>query len=86
MQRVAEDVVGSGRGEQDSRQNDHGADLEQQIARLRLRHGEIEQRLQELERHLSWTSAEQLERAQLKKEKLWSKDRIVALTHLMQAA
>lgn len=86
MPRVAEDVAGAGRDEQDGRQEHHGTELEQQIARLRSRHGEIEQRLHELERHLSLTSDEQLERAQLKKEKLWNKDRIVALTHLLQAA
>jgi Protein of unknown function (DUF465) len=81
MHRVVGDIAGSGQGA-----NDPGVGLQQEIARLRLRHGEIEHRLQELGRHLSLTLDEQLERAELKKEKLWSKDRIVALTHLLQAA
>jgi hypothetical protein len=81
MHRVVGDIAGSGQ-----RVDDPGVGLQQEIARLRLRHGEIEQRLQELGRHLSLTLDEQLERAELKKEKLWSKDRIVALTHLLQAA
>ena len=83
MHRVAGDVAGPGQRDNDQ---DQGGGMEQEIARLRLRHGEIEQRLQELGRHLSLTLDEQLERAELKKEKLWSKDRIVALTHLLQAA
>ena len=32
-----------------------------------------------LERHLTLTPAEQLERARIKKEKLWIKDRLLAL-------
>lgn len=46
---------------------------------LRMRHQELEQRLQALERHLALTSDEQTERARLKKEKLWVKDRITVL-------
>ena len=50
-----------------------------EVIELRNRHGEIERRLAELERHLSLTSDEQLERARLKKEKLRTKDRIALL-------
>jgi uncharacterized protein YdcH (DUF465 family) len=50
-----------------------------ELDRLRERHGEIERRLAELERHLSLTSDEQLERARLKKEKLATKDRMATL-------
>jgi uncharacterized protein YdcH (DUF465 family) len=51
-----------------------------EMVRLRERHGEIEKRLAELERHLSLTPDEQIERSRLKKEKLLTKDRIAALT------
>jgi uncharacterized protein YdcH (DUF465 family) len=50
-----------------------------EMVKLRERHGEIERRLAELERHLSLTPDEQIERSQLKKEKLLAKDRLVAL-------
>ncbi len=50
-----------------------------EMVELRKRHGEIERRLAELERHLSLTSDEQIERARLKKEKLRTKDRIALL-------
>jgi len=50
-----------------------------ELQRLRERHGEIERRLTELERHLALTSDEQFERTRLKKEKLLTKDRMVAL-------
>ena len=43
---------------------------------LRERHDELERRLAELERHLSLTPDEQLERARLKKEKLRTKDEL----------
>ena len=51
-----------------------------EAARLRARHDEIEKRLSELERHLSLTPDEQIERSQLKKEKLRAKDRLTQLT------
>jgi uncharacterized protein YdcH (DUF465 family) len=51
-----------------------------EVVQLRERHGEIERRLAELERHLSLTSDEQIERARLKKEKLRTKDRIALLS------
>jgi uncharacterized protein YdcH (DUF465 family) len=57
-----------------------------EVVELRERHGEIERRLAELERHLSLTSDEQIERARLKKEKLRTKDRIALLTADLSAA
>jgi uncharacterized protein YdcH (DUF465 family) len=53
-----------------------------EAARLRARHDEIEKRLSELERHLSLTPDEQIERSQLKKEKLRAKDRLARLAQL----
>jgi uncharacterized protein YdcH (DUF465 family) len=50
-----------------------------EIVRLKERHGELERRLLELDRHLSLTPDEQLERARLKKEKLRMKDRLAEL-------
>jgi uncharacterized protein YdcH (DUF465 family) len=50
-----------------------------EAAGLRARHDEIEKRLTELERHLSLTPDEQIERSQLKKEKLRAKDRLALL-------
>jgi hypothetical protein len=61
-------------------------DIETEILRLKVRHTEIEKRLSELEHHLSLSSDEQLERARLKKEKLWSKDRIAVLAQQVRAA
>ena len=63
-----------------------GFDANDEIVRLKGRHTEIERRLLELDRHLSLTADEQLERAQLKKEKLRSKDRIAMLAQQMKAA
>ena len=56
------------------------------MAQLKERHTVIERLLAELERHLSLTSDEQLERVQLKKEKLRSKDRIAILAQQTKAA
>ena len=50
-----------------------------EMQRLRARHDEIEKRLSVLERHLSLTPDEQIERSQLKKEKLRAKDRLAQL-------
>jgi hypothetical protein len=50
-----------------------------EMVQLRARHGEIERRLSELDRHLSLSPDEQLERARLKKEKLRTKDRLALL-------
>ena len=63
-----------------------GQDAAAEMVRLKARHGEIEKRLAELERHLSLTADEQVERARLKKEKLWSKDRMALLAHQVNAA
>ena len=51
----------------------------EQTARLKQRHDELERRLAELERHLSLTPEEQIERSQLKKEKLRTKDELQRL-------
>jgi uncharacterized protein YdcH (DUF465 family) len=50
-----------------------------QMVRLKERHGELERRLAELERHLSLTPEEQMERSRLKKEKLRTKDELQRL-------
>lgn len=60
--------------------------MEHEMVRLRERHSEIERRLSELERHISLTPEEQVERAGLKKEKLRSKDRIALLAQQLKAA
>ena len=49
------------------------------MVKLRERHDELERRLAELERHLSLTPDEQIERSQLKKEKLRTKDELSRL-------
>jgi uncharacterized protein YdcH (DUF465 family) len=59
---------------------------EQEMVQLKERHSEIERRLAELERHISLTPEEQLERAGLKKEKLRSKDRLAVLAQQLKAA
>jgi uncharacterized protein YdcH (DUF465 family) len=46
---------------------------------LRSRHQALEKRLADLERQISWTPAEQVERIRLKKEKLWIRDQLQAL-------
>ena len=51
-----------------------------QVVRLQERHGELERRLAELERHLSLTPDEQVERSRLKKEKLRTKDELQRLS------
>jgi uncharacterized protein YdcH (DUF465 family) len=50
-----------------------------QMVRLRERHDELERRLAELERHLYLTPDEQVERSELKKEKLRTKDQLTRL-------
>ena len=49
------------------------------MVQLRERHDELERRLAELERHLSLTPDEQIERSRLKKEKLRTKDELSRL-------
>ena len=51
---------------------------------LRSTHADLEQRLKELDRHLSLSPAEQTERANLKKAKLQIKDDILRLSHQQQ--
>jgi hypothetical protein len=52
----------------------------QELEGLKKRHQDLEKRLAALDRHLSLTTAEQTERARLKKEKLQVKDRILVIT------
>jgi uncharacterized protein YdcH (DUF465 family) len=56
------------------------------VAQLKARHDEIERRLNELERHLSLTPDEQIERSQLKKEKLRAKDRLARHSAVVRKA
>jgi hypothetical protein len=56
-----------------------GASKEDLLGRLTAEHRAIKERLRQLDRHISLTSAEQVEYAQLKKMKLATKDRIRAL-------
>lgn len=50
------------------------------VVELKQQHEALERQLAALERHLSLTPAEEVERARLKKEKLRLKDRLFALT------
>lgn len=58
----------------------HSSPRQQQIDALYAEHRALKQRLRELDRHLSLTSAEQVEYVQLKKLKLRAKDQIRLLT------
>jgi|GEM_PF-3585394 uncharacterized protein YdcH (DUF465 family) len=58
---------------------DTGSAAVQMVVRLKERHGELERRLAQLERHLSLTPDEQVERSRLKKEKLRTKDELQRL-------
>ena len=51
---------------------------------LRSTHADLEQRLKELDRHLSLSPNEQTERANIKKAKLQIKDDILRLSHQLQ--
>ena len=55
------------------------ASAEDEVETLRRRHAELESRLTLLDKHLALTPSEQVERARIKKEKLWVKDRMMAL-------
>lgn len=55
---------------------DHGHSKKQLLAQLNEEHRSLKARLRELGRHISLTSAERVEYAQLKKMKLRTKDRI----------
>ncbi len=56
-----------------------GASKEDLLGRLTAEHRAIKERIRALDRHISLTSSEQVEYAQLKKMKLATKDRIRAL-------
>jgi len=66
--------------------SEQGMGERSEIHRLKARHDEIEKRLSELERHLSLTPDEQIERSQLKKEKLRAKDRLALLSSTLRKA
>jgi uncharacterized protein YdcH (DUF465 family) len=57
------------------------ADVESRLDQLRSEHAKLENRLKELERHLSLSPDEQRERTNLKKTKLQLKDSILSLQH-----
>lgn len=57
------------------------SDLKAHLDRLRTEHARLEMRLKELERHLSLSPEEQMERVNLKKAKLQLKDDILHLQH-----
>lgn len=63
-----------------------GLDTQVQIDRLTDQHRALKIRLKKLDRRLSLTSAERVERAQIKKMKLLTKDRIHSLRHGGSAA
>ncbi len=52
-----------------------------EIEGLKLRHHQLEGEIAALDRHLALSPDEQIERARLKKEKLWIKDRILVLSN-----
>jgi uncharacterized protein YdcH (DUF465 family) len=52
-------------------------DVHAYVDRLRREHAQIDQRLQQLERHISLSPEEQRERSELKKLKLQLKDTIL---------
>lgn len=58
-----------------------GLDTQVQIDRLTVQHKALKMRLKQLDKQLSLTSAERVERTQLKKLKLLTKDRIHTLRH-----
>ena len=58
---------------------DHGQSKTHQLAKLNEEHRSLKARLRALGRHLSLTSAERVEYAQLKKMKVRAKDRIFVL-------
>ena len=59
------------------------ADVEARLTTLKDEHAKLEMRLKELERHLSLTPEEQLERARIKKAKLQLKDQLMHLQHTL---
>ena len=57
------------------------ADVSAHLDFLKSEHAKLELRLKELDRHLSLSPEEQLERANLKKAKLQLKDQLLHWTH-----
>ena len=57
------------------------SEVQATLAKLRDEHARLEMRLKELDRHLSLSPEEQLERSTLKKTKLQLKDDILHWTH-----
>ena len=57
------------------------ADVARHLDSLKAEHRRLEERLRELEKHLSLTPDEQIERATIKKTKLQLKDDIVRWQH-----
>jgi len=58
-------------------------DVATEVDRLRSEHARLESRLRELDRHISLSPDEQVERANLKKAKLHLKDSILRLEHAL---
>ena len=54
-------------------------DRQEQISQLADEHRALKARIRELDKHISLTSAERVERAQLKKMKLRTKERLLRL-------
>jgi uncharacterized protein YdcH (DUF465 family) len=59
-------------------------EAQSRLENLRITHADLEQRLHELDRHLSLSPAEQTERANIKKAKLQVKDDILRISHELQ--
>ncbi len=57
------------------------SEVQATLERLHAEHARLEMRLKELDRHLSLSPDEQVERARLKKAKLQLKDDILHWTH-----
>ena len=58
-------------------------DVQARLEFLKLEHAKLETRLKELDRHLSLTPDEQVERARIKKAKLQLKDQLMHLQHTL---
>jgi hypothetical protein len=64
----------------------HPAEVARHLDSLKQEHKRLEERLRELEKHLSLTPDEQIERATIKKVKLQLKDDIVRWQHQLPQA
>ena len=58
-------------------------DVQARLELHKLEHAKLEIRLKELDRHLSLTPDEQVERARIKKAKLQLKDQLMHLQHTL---